>query len=347
MTDSIEIRFQGEPTFDVPLRRRCQIGKHVRLWFYGDGEFRAAAELPKLLHGHNGRLIANQAELDLALAEFLSLLKAKVKFTAYTISRLDLCWQIAAEAKDVILALQWLKHPKTKRTPTIMPDGAQCVYGSDRSGWHLVLYRKAAGVLRMELRLRGRPLRQSVDGAAPLEFVKLWRVLQAALAPLTPIRLPEENRHSFARCTAKLPPEHRAAFLADYRQGRTPRQFSTFAAEVAEHAIGSSGFRLANLVGADGQPPPPCHAPAPKPRGRGRRFSGGKPPAATLPPTTTTSTSAPTETPDADKPHLTGWLRNGTPIYRGTVGEWHEHIQAGCRKHGFARRLSDASKQKA
>ncbi len=48
-----------------------------------------------------------------------------------------------------------------------------------------------------------------------------------------------------------------------------------------------------------------------------------------------------------DDPHLAGWHRGGTPIYRGTKAEWQAHIQAGCRKHGFARHLSDASKQNA
>ncbi len=272
MVDTIAIRFQGEPTCYMPERRRCEVSKHVRLWFDGDGEFRAEAELPKLVYGHNGRIIANQEELVAALDVFLDALRTKVAFTAYSVTRLDICWQIAAPAREIILALQWLRHPNTRRMPTIMPDGAQCVYGSDRSGWHLVLYEKAKGILRMELRLRGRPLRQLVDVAEPLEFGKLWRVLQAALAPLTPIRLPVESKHSFACCTAKLPPEHRAAFLADYRQGRSPRQFAVFAGKVSEMAIRDTSFRLTNLVGENGEPPAPCHAPAPKPRGSGRRF---------------------------------------------------------------------------
>jgi hypothetical protein len=327
MTDSIEIHFQGEPIFDMPIRRRCQIGKFIRLWRKGENEFRAAAELPKLLHGHNGRLIANQAELDLALAEFLATLRTHVAFTAYTVTRLDICWQIAAPARDVILALQWARHPATRRTPTLMPDGAQCVYGSDRSSWHLVLYEKAAGILRMELRLTGRPLRQAVDVSKPLEFGKLWRVLQAALAPLTPIRLPEENRHSFACCVAKLPPDHRADSLANYRTGRTPRAYASFAAEVAENAIRGTGFRLANLVGSDGSPPAAVHAPAPNPRGKGRRFNGGKLPVPSPSLPAGTTSTMPTEA-DADSPHIAGWHRNGTPIYRGTKAEWPEHIRA-------------------
>jgi hypothetical protein len=37
--------------------------------------------------------------------------------------------------------------------------------------------------------------------------------------------------------------------------------------------------------------------------------------------------------PDADAPHLAGWLRDGTPIYHGTQGEWIKRIRCACKAH--------------
>ena len=356
MVDTVEIRFTGTAKTEIPLGKQQTLEKGVRLWHKGEGNFRAAAELPKLLYGYNGRLIADQEELTEAWHRFLAILRTKVEFTTFGITRLHPVWQWRKQAQEVILAFQWSRHPSAKSLPSMLAGGKEVAWGSKNSGWQLVLYGKAADVLRAELRLHGRPLARLADVNQPPDFGKVWIVLQAALAPLTDVKLPEEKRHSFAGCVAKLPPEHQAAFVANYKQGRTPRAVSTFAQEVSNAALAGIGFRVADLVGENGQPPPPCHAQPPKPRGPGRRWQRSdktlvatpqaiKAASATL--TLGTAQNAPTGKPDgkaaqpdadANKPHLAGWGRDGTPIFRGTVGEWQGRHRAG---RGFLTETGD------
>jgi hypothetical protein len=106
----------------------------------GEGRFlvhagvikKVEADLPKLLHGHNGRLLKSQQEIDAALARLKAVLETISQglgtkngffpgdvpgdvWTYYT--RIDLVWQFDLPPALVLLALRNAKHPEiTKRT---------------------------------------------------------------------------------------------------------------------------------------------------------------------------------------------------------------------------------------
>ena len=78
MVDTLKVRFPGTPHVSVPAHRRMLLADGVRFHYDGFGTIRAEAELPKLLWGHNGRVLANQTELDASVARFRSILSQQV-----------------------------------------------------------------------------------------------------------------------------------------------------------------------------------------------------------------------------------------------------------------------------
>jgi hypothetical protein len=64
MVDTVKVWFIGTGRVPVPPRQKVTLRDGVRLYHDGMGTWKAEAELPKLLFGHNGRLISSQSELD-------------------------------------------------------------------------------------------------------------------------------------------------------------------------------------------------------------------------------------------------------------------------------------------
>src|SRR5208283_553170 len=163
--------------------------------FYHDGfgNCKAEAELPKLVWGHNGRLLANQAELDASVERFRSILSQQVEFTSWQWVLIDLVWQFQTRTAEVILAYQWLQFPGVRCWPTLHKGDKEISWSGARLG--LKFYRKAESVLRVELRLAGGQLRKRIDDDAPLNFAELYRVFRAEVLKLSPIQLPEARKH--------------------------------------------------------------------------------------------------------------------------------------------------------
>ena len=233
MVDTIKVRFTGTPS-EVPARRWVTLPGGVRLWHDGEGNCKAEAELPKLLFGHNGRVLANQGELDNAISKFRATLSQVVKFNLCQLVLIDLCWQFHARATDLILAHLWLRFPGVKSLPTLFGGGKAISWRGANSRRCLKFYDKARqfcvgeNVLRIELRLAGAELRKRIDESAPLNFLELWRLFRKELVQLAPVELPEPRKHDFAEVIAALPPEMQSAALLTYQQVRTPRAVSEF-----------------------------------------------------------------------------------------------------------------------
>ena len=105
MVDTVKVWFTGTLRADLPPRKKVTLpGGVVRFWQDGFGNCKAETELPKLLWGHNGRLVSNQAELDQCAALLRATLLAVVEFASWEWVLLDLCWQFSTRAADVILA---------------------------------------------------------------------------------------------------------------------------------------------------------------------------------------------------------------------------------------------------
>jgi hypothetical protein len=241
MVDTVKVSFTGTPHAAVPARRRVTLANGVRLYHDGLGTCKAEAELPKLIWGHNGRLLGNQAELDESIARFRRVLSRQVEFKSWQWVLVDLCWQFQTRAAAVILAHEWLRFPGVRSLPSVHCGGKEISWRGGRRS--LKMYDKArqfgltTGVLRVELRLAGGQLRQQIDENAPLNFTRLWGLFRRELLALPPVELPEARRHSFADVVAALPPAARSVALLTYQQGRTVRAVSQFKRDVSNACL--------------------------------------------------------------------------------------------------------------
>lgn len=264
MVDSLKVRFTGTPRADVPARSRVLLADGVRFYHDGLGTCKAEIELPKLLWGHNGKLLANQAELDESIARFRSILLSWVKFTSWRLVLIDLVWQFQTRPADVILAHQWVRFPGVRSLPSLLCGGKAISWKGARLA--LKFYEKADCVLRVELRLAGAQLRQRINSEAPLNFAELYCVFRSEVLKLSPVELPEDRKHSLAEIIAALPPEFQNGAILAYQQGHTARAVSGFKRDVSLARLKRVGWNLPDLLPAN-NPPPPVHC---EPR-RGRK----------------------------------------------------------------------------
>ena len=269
MVDTLKVGFMGKLKADLPSHRRLTLRDGVRFWHDGFGNCKAEAELPKLLWGHNGRLVSSQAELDESVARLRSILSQHVDFSSWQLVVVDLVWQFKARTEDIILAHQWVRFPGVRSFPSLFCGGKAISWRGARLA--LKFYRKDDGVLRVELRLAGGQLRKWIDDDASLNFAELYRVFRAEILKLSPIQLPEARKHSLAEIIAKLPPELQNSAILTYQQGRTARSASGFKRNVSIARVKRSGWKLHELLPAE-NPPPPVNC-EPRNRNRERRIS--------------------------------------------------------------------------
>ena len=233
MVDSVKVKFTGRLLVPVPPRRQLVLQN----------------ELPKLLWGHNGHLLSNQADLDRSIAIFHETVASVVEFTTWQWVLVDLCWQFRARASDVIRAHQWLPFAGIRSLPSLICGGKEISWRGAGSRRALKMYDKnprsrdeADGVLRVELRLGGAKLREKIDVDAGLDFDALYQIFRAEVVKLAPVTLPEPRKHTFAELAAGLPLEIRSQFLLDYRQGKTTRTARGFERNVSSACLRRIGW---------------------------------------------------------------------------------------------------------
>lgn len=265
MVDTVKIEFNGIAKIDITPRKRRTLTNGARLWYDGIATFRAEAELPKLLWGHNGRLITSQGELDASLELLRSSLQKYVEFSSWQFVRVDLCWQFNTDAKAVILAHQWTCLPGIRKRPTVFDGGKQISWRGGRSRVVLKMYQKSSSstgesktVLRVELTLAGAGLRCRINPIVPLRFDALWKAFRDELIKLPAPRVPERRKHSFAEIIAALAPECRKMALLVYRAGRTAQSVSNFEKHVGMACLQQIVWNWETELPAD-HPPTAVH----------------------------------------------------------------------------------------
>ena len=254
MVDTIKVRFTGTPHATMPAGRRLTLTERVRFYHDGFGNCKAEAELPKLLWRHNGRLLANQAELDASVARFKSILSQWVEFASWQWVLVDLVWQFQTRMADVMLAYQWLRFPGVRSWPSLIKGDKEISWRGARLG--LKFYDKAEGVLRVELRLAGKELRKRIDADTPLNFDQLYRVFRTEVLKLQPVQMPEARKHSTAEIIAALPLEFQNKAILAYKQGRTARAVSGFKRDVSLARLKKVDWNLCELLPVNNPPPP-------------------------------------------------------------------------------------------
>jgi len=261
MVDTVKVKFPGRLLFPLAARRQVKLPNGVRFWHDGEGNCKADVELPKLIWGHNGHLLADQAELDQSVALFHASLAEVVKFTSWQWVLVDLCWQFRARAADVIRAHQWTSLAGIRNLPSLIFGGKEISWRGAKSRRALKMYDKnlqargeAGGVLRVELRLAGPKLREKINVDAGLKFGELYQIFRTEVVKLAPVTLPEPRKHSFADLAAGLPMEIRSDFLLGYRQGKTSRAVRGFERKVGSACLRRIGWNWDEKLPADHPP---------------------------------------------------------------------------------------------
>lgn len=261
MIDTVKVKFTGRLLAQLPPRRQVKLPNGVRFWHDGEGNCKADVELPKLLWGHNGRLLADQAELDRSIALFRESLASVVEFESWQWVLVDLCWQFRARAADVIRAHQWSHFAGIRNLPSLICGGKEISWRGAKSRRALKMYDKnprgrgeADGVLRVELRLAGPKLREKIDVHSVLDFDAFYQIFRTEVVKLAPVTLPEPRKHSFADLVAGLPAEIRSQFLLDYRQCKTARAVRGFERKVGSACLRRIGWNWSEKLPVDHPP---------------------------------------------------------------------------------------------
>lgn len=268
MIDTITIRGPWRLRQTYPGRRKLTLAGVVKVWTDTTGTMLESAEcsLPRLLYGHNGKVLANQAQLDAALAKLDLVLRSVAdgpgvgEWTPY---RLDLVWNFDLPAKPLIFAHAPLRVPGIQRRGTLFPDGDGVSWRGAKSGFMVTFYDKArqrrvpGSVLRAEISLRGHQLSRRLVGCDWRDFSALYRMYRGIMVGIDPIQKPVSAK-GWPEAVGQEPPETRTRILAQlaHRPRTTFRRLRRRLEAAAAHL--PETFSWANILPAD-NPPPAFH----------------------------------------------------------------------------------------
>lgn len=263
MLDTVRMKTPGKML--RPFARVEWLALLVKPFTSPDGAFLYAVEcsLPRLLWGHNGRLIASQAELAAAwqrLSTVTTSFADVPPLADWLPERLDLVWQFAVpDAGAVIDALSGLRYPDI-RSPAIHQAGRCVTWRGGGSRFMVQAYHKSAKarqpgeVLRFEVRLRGSELRR-LHGRDWRDFSALYAAYRQLVTRLPDAPLPEGKCGWPEAVGRGVPVEFHETVLAF--MGQSPRTVRD-ARQRMRLARASAGRtrRLTDLLPADNPPPP-------------------------------------------------------------------------------------------
>jgi hypothetical protein len=233
--------FKFELSSPLLVPGQCQIplplGKYVRCWVDPIKRYltRVECSLPKLLFGHNGRLIATQEELNRAL----TMLGAEVAKIAevpdladWVPSRGDLVWQIGGlNAGKVVDVLAGFRFPGIQK-PAMHVAGQSSIWRGGHSRFVVSAYDKAkqlrvpGDVLRVEVRLCGRVLRDRLEGRDWRSFADLYAIYREVILSLP--NVPKAStEHSLLTAVTKVagPEVAEQVLLLMNRRSETIRKY--------------------------------------------------------------------------------------------------------------------------
>lgn len=198
MLDTVAIAGPWEARKPLPPGCFKHPDRPIRLRADRSGRFllRAEASLPKLLFGHNGRVLANQRELDAGIEQLLGALQEFAvipPISEISAQRADLAWNFDLPARRLITAYGHTRLPDVRRGPTRFADSTGVSWKGERSRFKLTLYDKACearvagSVLRVELSLCGHQLCQRLPGSGWRRMNTLRPAFRSVLLSLPPI----------------------------------------------------------------------------------------------------------------------------------------------------------------
>lgn len=239
-------------------------------------------ELPKLLYGHNGRLLAAQSDVDLALSRLKAVLKTIATpygegsgffpgdrlgdpHAHYT--RLDVVWQFDIDPAFVFLALKDAKHPEiNKRTAryegeTILFPGTNLqISAYDKKA--KMKSKQTQNAVRIEVRYEDEKLRQHFcpEGRKKyLDFEAAYNIYRTALLGFgfvaTPNPAEKGGLQDYLAWVASHIPDHDAVGVYCAMKQLTPRKARELRKDVGKRVPSMIGFSWESLLPAHQIPP--------------------------------------------------------------------------------------------
>ena len=196
----------------------------------------AEASLPRLLFGHNGRVLAEQTQINEALNKLrdeLSIFALVPPVSQLQAGRVDIAWNFPVLARPLIMAHGYLRVPTIRRGPTRFPDDTGISWRGAGSQMVLTMYDKSkqmhvpGSVLRVELSLRNQRLRERFAGIRWQCLDRLWEVFREVLSGIPPIQTVRQARN-WIEAVAPECPEVRGRILSrlEPKSERTRRRYA-------------------------------------------------------------------------------------------------------------------------
>ena len=174
---------------------------------YGDGgcvKYHRAS-LPRLLYGHNGRLIPNQPDLDAARVLFQAKTEeiCDLPCSSCHYTRIDLVWQFCCDVARYILAHRHARHPRLRCDPVHYEARSLALEGSDmRISFYdktLERFKRPGDILRVEVQLRGKRLREELgagERVTRLNFAECYAAYRRIMLGFCPPAIQQAGRIS-------------------------------------------------------------------------------------------------------------------------------------------------------
>jgi len=255
----------------LPSRRKLGLAPGVKCWVGASGEVLESVEcsLPKLLFGHNGRVIESQSQIDRALAklvEILSRIACMPDVTEWRVSRVDMVWNYNLPALALITAHAALRVPGFGLGANLFNGGQTVSWRAWRSQLILTFYNKSkqmhvpGSVLRAEISLRGNQLNRRLNGQNWSDFSVLYGMYRGIMVRIPAIQSPgiAANLQEAIGC---VPLAYRQQIFAQvaHKPGRTRRRWRQRSEAYAARLSGT--FHWEKILPKDGPPKAVCVTP--------------------------------------------------------------------------------------
>jgi hypothetical protein len=223
--------------------------------------------LSRLLHGDNGRLIKNQAELDGAIAKLLRMAKELGRPAIPTphFTRVDLAWQFADDPARFVLAHRHCRHPRIHADAVCHGKRSLYFKGAEM---RITMYDKIrerhhrdGDIVRVEVQLHGERLKEELgrgDRVTALNFDACYEAYRRTLLGFVPPAIPAVgNIAQFLAIGEQDGWQHEGVPAFDvYTAGMSERNMRRLRQDMARLIPSVHGIDWRQLLPADGPPAP-------------------------------------------------------------------------------------------
>lgn len=253
---------------DERLQSYSGVHRKSGIRFFGNREqiISVEASLPRLLFGHNGKLLLSQAHIHAALRKLhrtLGGISGRPR-EAEEYTRVDLVWHVPGSCAEFILAHRDVRHPRVRN--------ATCVFDAQSITWpgaalRLLLYDKTkketeapGNFVRVEAQLRGHVLNECLrQSDYVLDFRHCYRFLRKLVLQLEPRARPHiSDMVSLLAACSRLPTPGGEVHPVDvYLQGLCTRRSRDLRRQMAAVAIDNRAVNWLELMPEEPSPSPP------------------------------------------------------------------------------------------